>query len=314
RPPPPHRSAGAGPGSGVADPDHPGPPPVCRGAQPAVPQGALARGLTAAAPRRTGTAVNVYVDSSVLLRMALNERGALREWRRIDRPLASELIRLECRRTIDRARIRERLIDDAVAEQREVVLGLLDAFDIVPLDGVVLERAAETVPHAVGLARCHSSGDGRAGARAGGGPLLRHPRRRAGDCGARGGIHSAGRVGAAQAKTPRAVTGRRHALVAALQVDRSGQDRHAAVRAMSEPRTQKRIQRRYPALDGLAGNDVPTRLRLGTEEAHVSSLWKRVPNPNAMRSHRTGPFRVARVGTVRSRSGAIRRVALRGAG
>jgi predicted nucleic acid-binding protein len=94
--------------------------------------------------------VNVYVDSSVLLRMALNERGALREWRRIDRPLASELIRLECRRTIDRARIRERLSDDAVADQREVVLGLLDAFDIVPLDGVVLERAAEPFPTLLG--------------------------------------------------------------------------------------------------------------------------------------------------------------------
>lgn len=94
--------------------------------------------------------MNVYVDSSVLLRTALNERGALREWRRIDRPLASELIRLECRRTIDRARIRERLSDDAVAEQREVVLGLLDAFDIVPLDGVVLERAAEPFPTLLG--------------------------------------------------------------------------------------------------------------------------------------------------------------------
>ena len=90
--------------------------------------------------------MNVYVDSSVLLRIVLNERGALREWRRIDRPLASELIRLECRRTIDRARIRERLSDQAVAQQRAAVLGLLDAFDILPLDTVVLERAAEPFP------------------------------------------------------------------------------------------------------------------------------------------------------------------------
>ena len=43
--------------------------------------------------------MNVYVDSSVLLRIVLSERGALREWRRIQRPLASEPIRLECRRT-----------------------------------------------------------------------------------------------------------------------------------------------------------------------------------------------------------------------
>jgi predicted nucleic acid-binding protein len=88
--------------------------------------------------------VNVYVDSSVLLRIVLSERGALREWRRIERPLASELIRLECRRTIDRARIRERLSDEAV--QRAAALELLDTFHILPLDPVVLERAAEPFP------------------------------------------------------------------------------------------------------------------------------------------------------------------------
>ncbi len=90
--------------------------------------------------------MNVYVDSSVLLRTVLNERGALREWRRIERPLASELIRLECQRTIDRARIRERLSDRAVAQQRAAVLELLETFAILPLDTVVLERAAEPFP------------------------------------------------------------------------------------------------------------------------------------------------------------------------
>jgi len=90
--------------------------------------------------------VNVYVDSSVLLRVVLNEPGALRQWRRITRPLASEIIRLECRRTIDRARIRERLSDEAVALRRAAVLEVLESFDIVPLDTLVLERAAEPFP------------------------------------------------------------------------------------------------------------------------------------------------------------------------
>jgi len=90
--------------------------------------------------------VNVYVDSSVLLRIVLGEPGALREWRRIDRPLASELIRLECRRTIDRARIREQLSDQVTAQRRGAVLELLDAFDMVPLDAAILERAAEPFP------------------------------------------------------------------------------------------------------------------------------------------------------------------------
>src|SRR5262249_53331010 len=150
RSPPPHRPPRSGPGGGPTGPYRPGPSPVCRGTQPAIPQGALEGRVTAAAPRRAGAAENVYVDSPVLLRVALNERGALREWRRIDRPLASELIRLECRRTIDRACIRERLGDRALAQQRAAVLDLLDAVDIVPLDSVVLERAAEPFPTLLG--------------------------------------------------------------------------------------------------------------------------------------------------------------------
>lgn len=94
--------------------------------------------------------MNVYVDSSVLLRVVLNERGALREWRRITRPLASELIHLECRRTIDRARVRDRLSDDLVAQQRAAALDVLDSFEIIPLDSVVLERAAEPFPTLLG--------------------------------------------------------------------------------------------------------------------------------------------------------------------
>ena len=90
--------------------------------------------------------MNAYVDSSVLLRVVLDEPGALRAWHRIDRPFASELVRLECRRTIDRARIRERLSDQAVAEYRASVLELLDTFHILELDTTILERAADPFP------------------------------------------------------------------------------------------------------------------------------------------------------------------------
>jgi predicted nucleic acid-binding protein len=90
--------------------------------------------------------VTVYVDSSVLLRVVLGESGTLREWPRITRALSSELIRLECLRTIDRARIRHRLEDSAVAQQRAAVLEQLEGFDIVPVEATVLERAEEPFP------------------------------------------------------------------------------------------------------------------------------------------------------------------------
>jgi predicted nucleic acid-binding protein len=94
--------------------------------------------------------VNVYVDASVLLRVVLAEGGGLREWRKISRPIASQLIQLECLRTVDRARLRYQLDDARVAEQRASVLEQLERFDLVSIQAAVLERAAEPFPTALG--------------------------------------------------------------------------------------------------------------------------------------------------------------------
>ncbi|MFN8624602.1 MAG: type II toxin-antitoxin system VapC family toxin [Candidatus Binatia bacterium] len=92
----------------------------------------------------------VYVDSSVLLRIILGEPAPLRQWRAITRPIASELIRLECLRTIDRARLQYRLDDRHVAAQRAAVLEQLEAFETIPIDSAVLDRAAEPFPTRIG--------------------------------------------------------------------------------------------------------------------------------------------------------------------
>lgn len=94
--------------------------------------------------------MTVYVDSSVLLRVVLGEAGRLREWRRIDRPISSVLIRLECLRTIDRARLRLGLPDSEVAERRAAVIEQMTGFDLVPVDPPVLERAADPFPTELG--------------------------------------------------------------------------------------------------------------------------------------------------------------------
>ena len=59
-------------------------------------------------------------------------------------------MRLECLRTIDRARIQLGLDGREVALRREAVFEQLDAFELIPLDPVVLERAAEPFPTVVG--------------------------------------------------------------------------------------------------------------------------------------------------------------------
>jgi predicted nucleic acid-binding protein len=94
--------------------------------------------------------VKLYVDSSVLLRLVLAERGALREWRRATRVVSSELTRLECFRTIDRARARLGLPDAEVAARRSEVLAQLRAVELVDLDRRVLDRAAEAFPTSLG--------------------------------------------------------------------------------------------------------------------------------------------------------------------
>lgn len=91
-----------------------------------------------------------YIDSSVLLRIVLGEPKSLREWKRIERPLASEIVRLECLRTIDRARLRLGLRDAAVTEHRQAVLEVLDTFELVRVDELVLARAADPFPTLLG--------------------------------------------------------------------------------------------------------------------------------------------------------------------
>lgn len=87
-----------------------------------------------------------YIDTSVLLRIVLGETKPLREWRKIDRALSSELIRVEALRSIDRARVLLRLDDDEVAERRGSVLELLSGFTLARIDDSVLIRAADPFP------------------------------------------------------------------------------------------------------------------------------------------------------------------------
>lgn len=94
--------------------------------------------------------MNFYIDSSVLLRVVLAEAGRLRIWSGITTAVSSELIRLECLRTIDRARVRLHLDDRTVATYRADVLEVVDALRLVELDSAVLDRASSPFPTLVG--------------------------------------------------------------------------------------------------------------------------------------------------------------------
>ncbi len=87
-----------------------------------------------------------YVDSSVVLRIVLGQPGRLPEWSRLDRAISSELLRVECLRTIDRLRIRVGLDDRTLAGRRAALLETIDAIDLVTIDTGILARAAEPFP------------------------------------------------------------------------------------------------------------------------------------------------------------------------
>ncbi len=94
--------------------------------------------------------MNVYVDASVVLRVVLGEPRKLSIWKRIEHAVSSELITVECLRTVDRARIRLSLGDEEVADRRSSVMRTLEGIDVVPIVEPILRRAAEPFPTTLG--------------------------------------------------------------------------------------------------------------------------------------------------------------------
>ena len=91
-----------------------------------------------------------YVDASVLLRLALGQLDSLSEWSKIDRGVASALVTTESLRTLDRLRIRVKLADSEVALRRAKILELIASLEVVDVDSVVLDRAAQPMPTELG--------------------------------------------------------------------------------------------------------------------------------------------------------------------
>jgi predicted nucleic acid-binding protein len=94
--------------------------------------------------------VIAYVDSSVLLRIVLRQRDALKEWSRLTRGVASALAEVECLRTLDRLRVAERHSDEAIAERREAVYRLMESIEVVEVGRAVLARASQPLPTVLG--------------------------------------------------------------------------------------------------------------------------------------------------------------------
>lgn len=69
---------------------------------------------------------------------------------KIDRGVSSALVATESLRALDRLRLRVKLADSDIAERRAKILELIASLEIVDIDAVVLDRAAQPMPTELG--------------------------------------------------------------------------------------------------------------------------------------------------------------------
>jgi predicted nucleic acid-binding protein len=90
--------------------------------------------------------MTAYVDSSVVLRVVLQQPTPLVEWRAIDRGVSSRLTRAECLRTLDRAFQQGRLSAADLSSRRGLALSILDTLDLIEVTAGVLGRVEDPFP------------------------------------------------------------------------------------------------------------------------------------------------------------------------
>ncbi len=94
--------------------------------------------------------MTVYLDTSVLLRLVLREPGALEQVPSFDTLVSSELIAVECHRTLDRLRLQGTLTAVEAATRFELVTSWLEAVELVLLRPAILSRASAPLPTPLG--------------------------------------------------------------------------------------------------------------------------------------------------------------------
>ncbi len=88
----------------------------------------------------------VYLDSSVVLRPLLAQRGRLQSWGTWSAAYSSEILGIECRRAIDRLRLEGLYDDERVARAGEALTKIERTVRRIRLSPSVLKEAAKTMP------------------------------------------------------------------------------------------------------------------------------------------------------------------------
>lgn len=91
-----------------------------------------------------------YVDSSVLLRLLLNQAGKFKRFSSIEYPVSSRLLKAECLRTLDRARCSGFITEDKHIKSVSELYTVLEYFEFIDISQPVLERVGSSFGVALG--------------------------------------------------------------------------------------------------------------------------------------------------------------------
>lgn len=94
--------------------------------------------------------MNLYLDSSVLLRRLLGQAGSIRVDKSYSKIATSALAEVECLRCLDRVRRRDRWDDGRTTDLREAVFKQLEVMQVVEVTQAVLHRASQPMPTELG--------------------------------------------------------------------------------------------------------------------------------------------------------------------
>jgi predicted nucleic acid-binding protein len=94
--------------------------------------------------------MNIYLDTSIVLRVLFREPNPIDFWGKWERAFSSALWRIEALRTVDRLRLMNEITAVEVTEIVRDIQIIHDTLAICPLDERILQRASETFPTVVG--------------------------------------------------------------------------------------------------------------------------------------------------------------------
>ena len=94
--------------------------------------------------------MNVYVDTSVILRVVLGQPRAINDFEEWETAYSSELLGVESRRVIDRLRLQEALDDEGVAQAHEQLGWIEQSLGWIRITPSVLRRAGQPMATSLG--------------------------------------------------------------------------------------------------------------------------------------------------------------------